>query len=206
MTATTFALFGTLVDADFPDDPAAAVAEELAVRDVAVPDDWATAYAETHVDAPEGAEVPLPAHVSAALSSRGVDAPNNAPRRAAVAAFDPEVETREGAVDVIATAAERGPVGILADAAAPELVRRTLIRAAFDRESFDAIVSSAACGWQKPHPRAFETAARRLDVDPADLVHVGDDDADAGVERVDGTFLDCREASLDAITRRLGDL
>jgi len=90
----TFDLFGTLVDAGTPADPAAAVAAELRDRGVAVPDDWSAAYREPHIDAPPGAEVPLPAHVARALDSRGVDAPANAPRRAVVAAFDPDVERR----------------------------------------------------------------------------------------------------------------
>ena len=68
VVAVSFDLFGTLVDADLPEDPASAIAEELRARDVAVPDDWAAAYRETHVDTPEGAVVPLMAHVSAALA------------------------------------------------------------------------------------------------------------------------------------------
>jgi FMN phosphatase YigB (HAD superfamily) len=199
--ATSFALFGTLVTASWPDDPATAVGRELRERGVDVPDDWAEAYTETHIDPPEGAEIPLPAHVSAALSSRGVDAPGNAPRRAVVSAFDPEIETRSGAAAAITAASERGPVGILANAAAPELVRRTLIRASFDRDAFDAVVSSAACGWRKPHSQAFETVARQLDVSPEALTHVGGDpETDGGITAVGGTFRDLREHSLAELT------
>lgn len=198
--AITFALFGTLVTADWPDDPAAAVGRELRERGVTLPDDWADAYAETHIDPPEGAEVPLPAHVSAALGSRGVEAPGNAPRRAAVAAFDPEITTREGAVEALHAATERGPVGILAAAAAPELVRRAVIRADFDRELPDAVVSSAACGWRKPDERAFEAVARQLDAEPTELVHVGHDpETDGGVTAVGGRFRDVRDTSLDTL-------
>lgn len=171
MTATSFELFGTLVDVTLPDDPAAAVGRELADRGVALPDDWAAAYEETHIDPPAGAVAPLPAHVSAALASRGVDAPGNAPRRAVVAAFDPEVQTREGAQAAVAAAADRGPVAVLADAPAPELARRTLIRSAVDRSLVDATVSTAACGWALTHDGAHETVARRLDADR--VCHVG---------------------------------
>jgi len=185
--AVSFDLFGTLVDADRPSDPAAAVAAELRERGVPVPDDWNGAYREPHVDAPAGAEVPLPAHVSAALASRGVDAPGNAPRRAVVAAFDPDVETRDGAVAAVAAASDRGPVGVLSNCAVPELARRTLIRSALDREAFDAVVTSVACGWRKPDPRAFETCADRLGVDVGDLTHVGDDPrTDGGVAEAGG--------------------
>ena len=67
--AASFTSFGTLVDAGLPSDPVAAVAAELRERGVPVPPDPESTCRETHVDAPEGAEVPLPAHVSAALRS-----------------------------------------------------------------------------------------------------------------------------------------
>lgn len=201
--AVSFDLFGTLVAVDRPDDPAAAVARELAARDVPVPDDWAAAYAEPHVDAPEGAEVPLPAHVARALASRGVDAPGNAPRRAVVAAFDPTVETRPGAVEAVRAASERGPVALCSNCSVPELVGRTLVRSALSRDDFDAVVTSVACGWRKPHPGVFETTAGHLGVAPDVLVHVGDDPAtDGGVEAVGGEFVDVTETSLDAVARR----
>jgi FMN phosphatase YigB (HAD superfamily) len=195
--AVSFDLFGTLVDADLPEDPATAIAEELRARDVAVPDDWAAAYRETHVDAPEGAVVPLMAHVSAALASRGVAAPGNAPRRAVVAALDPAVETREGAAAAVRAASERGPVGILSNCAVPQLARKTLIRSQLDREEFDAVVTGVACGWAKPHSRAFETCADRLGAPVADLVHVGDDPAtDGGIEDCGGEAVLLDDVSL----------
>jgi len=195
--AVSFDLFGTLVDADLPDDPASAIAEELRARDVAVPDDWAAAYHETHVDAPEGAAVPLMAHVSAALTSRGVEAPGNAARRAVVAAFDPAVETREGAVAAVEAASERGPVAVLSNCAVPQLARKTLLRSELDREEFDAVVTGVACGWEKPHPRAFETCADRLGVSVADLAHVGDDPAtDGGIEDCGGEAVLLGDVSL----------
>ncbi|UPV98896.1 HAD family hydrolase [Halorussus gelatinilyticus] len=195
--AVSFDLFGTLVDADLPDDPASAIAAELSARDVAVPDDWAAAYREDHVEAPEGAVVPLMAHVGAALASRGVETPGNAARRAVVAAFDPAVETREGAVEAVAAAAERGPVAVLSNCAVPQLARKALIRSALDRETFDAVVTGVACGWAKPDPRAFETCADRLGVPVADLTHVGDDPAtDAGIEDCGGEAVLLGDVSL----------
>ncbi|QLD86047.1 HAD family hydrolase [Natronomonas halophila] len=194
--AVTFDLFGTLVDADTPADPAAAVARELRDRDVAVPDDFDEAYREVHIDAPPGAEVPLPAHVSAALGSRGVDGPNNAARRAVVAAFDPDVERRPGAEAAIEAAREVGPVAVCSNCSVPELVRRTLIRADL-KGAFDGVVTSVGCGWRKPDSRAFEAVARRIEVSPADLVHVGDDpETDGGVTEVGGHFVDVAETPL----------
>ncbi|WP_435147826.1 HAD family hydrolase [Halobaculum sp. P14] len=195
--SVSFALFGTLVDAELPADPAAAVGRELRERGVAVPDDWAAAYRERHVDAPAGAAVPEPAHVSRALASRGVDAPGNAARRAVVSAYDPAVATRDGAVDAVAAARRRGPVALLTNCAVPELTGRVFARSALSRDDFDAVVTSAACGWRKPHRRAFETAADRLGVDAASLTHVGSDpDTDGGVRRVDGEFVDVAETPL----------
>ena len=67
--AASFTPFGTLVDAGLPSDPVAAVAAELRERGVPVPPDPESTCRETHVDASDGAEVPSPARVPAALGS-----------------------------------------------------------------------------------------------------------------------------------------
>jgi FMN phosphatase YigB (HAD superfamily) len=194
--AVSFDLFGTLVRAERLDDPGRAIADELAARDVDVPADWDQAYRERHIDAPEGAEVPLPAHVAAALRSRGVEAPGNAARRAVVAAFDPDVERREGALRAIKVARERGPVGVCSNTSVPELARRALVRADLG-DAFDAVVTSVGCGWRKPDARAFEALANRLEVETADIIHVGDDpETDGGIERAGGRFVDLAETDL----------
>ncbi|RQG87130.1 HAD family hydrolase [Natrarchaeobius halalkaliphilus] len=200
----SFDLFGTLVTADRPVDPAEAVAAELEARDVSVPDDWSQAYAERHVDAPVGAEVPLPAHVSHALASRGVAWTENAVRRAVVAAFDPAVETAPGALESIEAARARGPVAICSNCSVPELVSRTIVRAAFDRDDFDAIVTSVGCGWRKPAPEIFELTADELGVAPEELKHVGDDPrTDGGVERIGGTAVVLEDSPLESVPDRL---
>ena len=200
----SFDLFGTLVTATTPADPAAAVANELRDRGVAIPDDWATAYRTPHIDAPTAAEIPLPAHVAAALRSRGVEAPDTTVRRSVVAAFDPEVRRRRGVDAALAAARERGPVGLCSNCSVPELVSRTLVRADL-RDAFDAVVTSAACGFRKPHRRPFETVAAALDADPTSLVHVGDDaDADGGIESLGGIFVDVAETPLTDLDDALG--
>lgn len=204
----SFDLFGTLVEVTRPPDPAAAVARELEARGVPVPDDWGAAYTEPHVDSPDGAEVPLHAHVAAALESRGVDpgvpdrngAPDrdgdggeghgNVVRRAVVAAFEPRVETRPGAVEAVAAAADRGPVGVLSNCSVPELASRALVRSDLDPGRFDAVVTSVGCGWRKPDHRAFEAVAGRLDVPLSTLVHVGDDpETDGGAADAGATAI-----------------
>ncbi len=202
--AISFDLFGTLVAVESHGNPADAVGSELAALGVAVPDDWTAAYSEPHIDAPEGAEVPLPAHVSAALASRGITAPNNAARRAVVNAFDPVVETRPGAVKAVETAHKYGAVGLLSDCSVPELVGRTLIRSALSRDDFDAIVTSVGCGWRKPDRRAFRAVATQLDTTTSQLIHIGDNpQTDGGIADCGGTFIDLADTPLSALETRL---
>jgi FMN phosphatase YigB (HAD superfamily) len=204
--AVSFDLFGTLVDVERPTDPAAAVAAELRSRGVTVPDDFAAAYRESHVDAPDGAEVPLPAHVGAALRSRGVTAAENAVRRAVVGAFDPAVRTRDGAVAAVEAARGHGPVGVLSNCSVPELVGRTFVRSDLSRRAFDSVVTSVGCGWRKPAAAAFETVADGLGVAPEALVHVGDSPAtDGGIEQLGGTFVDVHEIPLAELPAWLAD-
>lgn len=177
-TATSFDLFGTLVDVDMPSNPATVVAHELEARDVTVPPDWEDAYRRSQIDAPIGLEVSLPAHVRAVLQDCGIDVPphdGDVILTAVKSAFEPIVRTRDGAQAAIRAASDRGPVGVLSNCSVPGLVERTISRSTLDSGSFDAIVSSVDCGWRKPDPRAFESIAGRLDVTVANLRHVGDD-------------------------------
>ncbi|WP_435065204.1 HAD family hydrolase [Halobaculum sp. EA56] len=201
MAAVSFDLFGTLVDADAPDDPAEAVAAELRERGVAVPDDWSEAYAEAHLDYAEGVERPLHHHVAAALASRD---PEREPRAfvddaaAAVrAAFDRPVGTRPGAPDAVATLAGRYPVAVLSNCSVPGLVGRTLDRSSVDADAFDAAVASVECGWRKPDRRAFDAVADALDAPLSGLVHVGDDPAtDGGATEAGARFVSVGEVPL----------
>lgn len=175
---TSFDCFGTLIEVDTPDEPSAVVARELEARDVGVPQDWEEAYRTPHVDAAKYEEVPLPTHVRAALESRSVDLPpaeSNVVRDAVLAAFESEVRTRDGAVEVVEAMADCAPVGILSNCSVPGLVEQSLARSAIETEEFDAIVTSVDCSWRKPDRRAFEAMADRLGVPLSRLVHVGDD-------------------------------
>ena len=187
----SFDVFGTLVAVERSADPATAVARALADRDVRVPGDWTDAYAESHRSVESGREYPLAAHVADALASRGVDAPRSTVAAAVRAAFAPEtVRTREGALDAIAAARARGPVGLCSNCSVPGLAERTLAASRLDLEGFDAVVTSVDCGWRKPDRRAFAAVADALDSEVADLVHVGDDPkTDGGVTDAGGTFV-----------------
>lgn len=199
--ATSFDLFGTLVAAELPDTPATTVADALAARGIPVPDDWRAAYREPHESVPEGAEQPLPAHVAAALASRGVDAERGVVREATLAAFDRPASPRAGARDAFAAACDRGPVAVLSNCSVPGLAERALDRAGFDIET---VVTSVGCGWRKPDPRAFEAVADALDCAPESLVHVGDDpDTDGGVEAVGGRAILLDETPLESVAAEL---
>lgn len=202
--AYAFDLFGTLVAVDDIPDPAAAVADELRARGITVPDDWAAVYRDPHIDAENGAEIPLPAHVAAALNSRGIDVAATTARRAVADAFDPRVETRAGAVDAVAAAGEGVPVGLLSNCAVPGVVSKTLRRAALDRVAFDAITVSVDCGWRKPDPRAFNSLAEQLGVETANLCVVGDTPAtDGGITDCGGEFIDITETALTDLQTEL---
>jgi len=187
--ATSFDLFGTLVAADRPADPAAAVADALRERGVSVPENWATAYREPQSDAPPGAERSLASHVDAVLDGEGVDVDDSVVEAATLDAFDRPVSVRDGARAAVAAAGAHGRIAVLSNCSVPGLADGTLNRADL-AAAFDAVVTSVDCGWRKPDPRAFEAVANALGVPPDSLVHVGDDpDADGGVEAVGGRAL-----------------
>jgi len=193
-TAVSFDLFGTLVRVGGPANPATAVARALERRGVTVPDGWECAYREQHIAVESGAEVSLPAHVAAALRSRGVDADAEVVLAAVRAAFEPEVQTVPDARQLVADCATAGAVGICSNCSVPGLVAETLARSSLDEEQFDAVVASVAVGRRKPDSRIFEAVADALDCTPATLVHVGDNpETDGGVESVGGRFVSVDE-------------
>jgi len=205
--ALSFDLFGTLVAADRPAAPWDAVAAALAARSVRVPDDWEEAYRSAHRDYECGREAPLDEHVRLALASRGVEVTEATAAEAVLDAFDGPVTVREGAIEALAAAGQRGPVGICSNCSVPGLVERTLERAAIDSRSghsFDVIITSVGCGWRKPHPNIFETTADALGVPLSGLVHVGDDArTDGGAGRAGAQSILLADHSLPKIAEML---
>ncbi|GAB3022512.1 HAD family hydrolase [Natronobiforma cellulositropha] len=209
--AVSFDLFGTLVSPDPPADPASAIAAELTARGVSVPDDWGASYAHPHLEIADGHELALTDHVAAALASAGDPAERSAVEAAVFAAFDRPVEMRAGALEAVDAARAAGPVAICSNCSVSGLVEHSLERAGIGTERFDAVVSSVDCGWRKPAPEIFLETASALGVEPAALLHVGDDpQADGGVERVGGTAVSVTETPLSELgavleTSRAGD-
>ena len=197
----SFDLFGTLVEADRPDEPWAAVADALAERGVSVPDDWETAYRSAHRDYDRGREAPLDEHVRLALASRGVEVTVTTAREAVLGAFDGPVSRRAGARDAFAAAAGRGDVAVCSNCSVPGLVEHTLART--DLEP-DAVVTSVASGWRKPHPDIFAATADALDAPLSALVHVGDDArTDGGAARAGARAVLLDDVPLERVAARL---
>jgi FMN phosphatase YigB (HAD superfamily) len=205
--ALSFDLFGTLVAADRPSEPWDAVAAALSARSVRVPDDWEDAYRSAHREYDRGREAPLDEHVRLALASRGVEVTAETATEAVLDAFDSPVTVRDGAVDALDAAAQRGPVAVCSNCSVPGLVERTLDRANIQARAgheFDAVITSVGCGWRKPHPNIFEATADALGVALADLVHVGDDArTDGGAGRAGARSILLADQPLPAIAERL---
>jgi FMN phosphatase YigB (HAD superfamily) len=205
--AVSFDLFGTLVDADRPDEPWDAVAESLAERGVTVPDDWETTYRSAHREYERGREAPLDEHVRLALASRDVEVTAATAEEAVLAAFDGPVSRRDGARAALSGAADRGPVAICSNCSVPGLVERTLSRTELgpaETPGPDAVVTSVGCGWRKPHADIFATTADALGVSLPSLVHVGDDArTDGGADRAGARSVLLDDVPLRTVATRL---
>lgn len=205
--AVSFDVFGTLVEADRPTEPWAAVADSLSDRGVAVPDDWEAAYRSSHRDYKRGREAPLDEHVRLALASRDVTVTTDTAREAVLDAFDGPVSRRDGAAAALEAANQRGPVAVCSNCSVPGLVERTLTRTGLGPERGGgphAVVTSVGCGWRKPHAAIFEATADALDVPLASLVHVGDDArTDGGADRAGARSVLLEDCPLGAVAARL---
>jgi HAD superfamily hydrolase (TIGR01509 family) len=90
-----------------------------------------------------------------------------------IAAYDRgRVALIDGAADVVAVAASRGPVGLASSA--PRAVIDTALRTMGFGRLFSATVSSAEVPRGKPSPDVYLEAIRRLGIDPSGSVGVED--------------------------------
>lgn len=211
VAAVSIDLFGTLVTVDRPNNPATAIAEELDSVGILCPDNWQEVYTTAHLPVEDGAELSLPRHVTAALTSASDTRTEPAAIRddvdqAVREAFDCPVETRPGARTAVRALAKEQPVGVLSNCSVPGLVEQTLDRSRIDRSHFDTVVSSVECGWRKPDNRAFEGIATEFGVETKTLAHVGDDNAtDGGVRDVGGAFIHTETADIEEIPAVIAD-
>jgi len=104
--------------------------------------------------------------------------------------LDHSPDPEPGALEAVAAAAERLPVGLISDAGISpgSSLWALLARHGFDRYLRCAVFSDEV-GASKPQPVTFETAARKLGVAPDELLHIGDlEPTDiVGVRRLGGT-------------------
>jgi putative hydrolase of the HAD superfamily len=88
-----------------------------------------------------------------------------------------------GAVETLERLAVRTRLAVVANW--DRSLHEHLERLGLDRY-FDAVVTSAEAGAAKPHPAIFLAALRRLDVEPARALHVGDEPIDEEGARAAG--------------------
>lgn len=189
--AISIDLFGTLVRFDRPEAPAAAIADQLERREIAIPDDWDELYHFPQKLVEPGREQSLTEHVTLILNdspkTNTVDIEQPTIEAAVREAFETPVETPPEAVSFVEECAERFPTGVLSNCSVPGLVECVLSRSGLDETRFDAVVTSVDCGWRKPHSRAFEIVAEQLNASPADMVHIGDTvETDGGITDIGG--------------------
>ena len=75
-----------------------------------------------------------------------------------------------------------------------------------DRLPFAAILGADSLGALKPHPRGFEEVARRLAVDPSEVVHIGDRedlDVEGALSAGMRALRFCRQAGVETKAERV---
>jgi len=80
----------------------------------------------------------------------------------------------EDAVSTLASLRENGyRLGLISNAS-DEDSTQALVDQGGLRPFFDFILTSAACGWRKPHPRIFQIALNHFKIQPEQAIMVGD--------------------------------
>jgi len=119
--------------------------------------------------------------VRRALRELGVDATDFLVTSLLDCVLDDERRRQPGAADeaVAAVLQELATAGLRLGAVSNTYLRTPQLREALARRGFlpylSAVVASSEVGFQKPHESMFREPLRRLGVDPADAVFVGDD-------------------------------
>jgi HAD superfamily hydrolase (TIGR01509 family) len=82
-------------------------------------------------------------------------------------------DTLPGARSALARLGRRFPIAVVTNGY--ERVQRSRLRAGRLAGYFEAVVTSEACGYAKPHPGIVRVALDALGVEPQEAVYVGDD-------------------------------
>jgi len=144
------------------------------------------------VDAPEGAEVPLPA-TSHGVMSRAWTHVGRAPRRAVVAQRSTPRSPSDQALRT--RSRRRASTGRrVLELRGPRIFRTTLVRADL-RGRLRTIVAGVACGWRKPDARVFERTADALDCNPPTSCTSAIQARTPPSRHLGGTFVDVRDAA-----------
>jgi len=80
----------------------------------------------------------------------------------------------EDAISTLASLREDGyHLGLISNTSDDNNVQALVDQCGF-RPFFDLILTSAGCGYRKPHPRIFQLALNHFDIQPAEAVMIGD--------------------------------
>lgn len=123
-------------------------------------------------------ETPAPAVLRRALAGYGYTSISDRQVKEALAALyavsQAHWKVEEDAQPTLAALRAQGyRIGLVSNAGYDEDVQ-VLVDQAGLRPYLDTVVTSAACGLRKPHPRIFELALQHLRAGPAEAVMVGD--------------------------------
>jgi putative hydrolase of the HAD superfamily len=90
-----------------------------------------------------------------------------------VAEWNAGVRYLDGMPELLKELAARYRMAVVTNTHQPDLVPDHLAAMGV-RELFEEVVTSVEVGWRKPHPRIYSTTLRRLGIDAAAAVFVGD--------------------------------
>lgn len=115
--------------------------------------------------------------IARAFAVEGLPTDPDTIRRAEAVFFEPEVQMSRlypGAIDTLETLRRRGlRLGMISNATSHTLILDIVAKHEIG-PFFDPVLTSAGCGWVKPHPGTFARVLEAWDVPPRAAVMVGD--------------------------------
>ena len=185
--AVAFDLFNTLITVDMPSRYSSIdrLLDSLQAQGVAVhADDFLPVYRDVvkgFVSEAErlGEETHNGLWISAALQRLGIDVQPQDPRvieavEAYFSAFVDNARSLPGTADMLAALKPRYRLGLLSNLTHGPAARQILDHLNLS-SYFEVLLVSGDLGYRKPHPQAFQTLIKALDVPPTFIAFVGDD-------------------------------